>query len=73
MWKFFWILCGGDYGGVVAAREIPVTVRVRDRRVLLVHVGVEVGLMTCVWSQIGQAARHSTPVRGGTGVYSAPF
>ena len=40
------------------------------RRVLLVHVAVEVGLVTCVWSRIGQAARHSTPVSGGTRVYS---
>ena len=41
-----------------------------DRRVLFVHVAVEVGLMTCVWGRIGQAARHSTPVSGGTGVLS---
>ena len=40
--------------------KLPVTVREVDRRVLLVHVGVEVGLITCVWSRIGQAARHST-------------
>ena len=73
MLKSFWILCGGDYCGVVATREIPVTVRDVDRRVLLVHVGVEVGLMTCVWSRISQAARHSTPVSGGTGVYSTSF
>ena len=31
-----------------------------DRRVLLVHVAVEVGLITCVRGRIGQAARHST-------------
>ena len=62
MLKSFVVLCGGDYGGVVAARDIPVAVREVDRRVLLVHVGTEVGLITCVWSRIGQAARHSTPV-----------
>ena len=50
MRKTFWIFCGGDYGGVVAARETSVTVRVIYRRVLLVHVAVEVGLTTCVWS-----------------------
>ena len=70
MRKAFWILCGGDYGGVVTALETSVTVWEIDRRVLLVHVAVEVGLITCVWSQIGQAARHSTPVSGGTRVYS---
>ena len=32
------------------------TVREIDRRVLLVHVAVEVGLITCVWGRIGQAA-----------------
>ena len=39
-----------------------------NRRVLLVHVAVKVWLITCVWRRIGQAARHSTPVRRGTGV-----
>ena len=43
--KPFWILCGGDYGGVVAARETSVTVREIDLRVLLVHVAAEVGLI----------------------------
>ena len=43
MRKTFWIFCGGDYGGVVAARETSVTVREIDRRVLLVHAAVEVG------------------------------
>ena len=38
MLKSFWILCGGDYGGVVAAREIPVTVKEVDQRLLLVRV-----------------------------------
>ena len=70
MRKTFWIFCGGDCGGVVAARETSVTVREIDRRVLLVHVAVEVGLKTCVWSRLGQAARQSTLVSGGTWVYS---
>ena len=41
------------------------TVREIDRRVLLVHVAVEVGLITCVWSRVGQAARtfHSSEGR----------
>ena len=56
--------CGKPFGSseveIMVAREI-------DRRVLLVHVAVEVGLITCVcWTRIGQAARHSTPVSGGT-------
>ena len=50
MLNSFAILCCGDYGGVIAAR-----------RVLLVDVGTEVGLITCVLSRIGQAASHSTP------------
>ena len=44
------------------------TVSEIDRRVLLVHVAVEVGLITCVWGRSGQAARHSTIVSGGTGL-----
>ena len=67
MRKTFWILCGGDYGGVVTARETSVTVREIVRRVLIVDVGTDVGLMTCVWSRIGQAARHSTPVSRSAG------
>ena len=73
MRKTLWSFCGGDYGGSVEEREIPVIVREIARRVLLIHVVVDVGLVTCVWSRAGQAARHSTPVSGGTGVYSAPF
>ena len=46
------------------ALETAMTVREIDRRVLLVH--VTVGLITCVWGRIGKAARHSTPVSGGT-------
>ena len=40
---------------------------------LLDHVGTEVGLITCVWSRIGQTARHSTAMSRGTGCYSVPF
>ena len=58
---------------IVTALKTSVTVREIDRRVLLVHVAVEVGLITRVWGPIGQAARHSTPVSGGTGVYSTSF
>ena len=67
MRETFWIFCGGDYGDVVTVLETSVTVRDIDRRVLLVHVAVEVGLITCVWGRIGQAARHSTPVNEATG------
>ena len=67
------ILCGGNCGDVVAPREIRVTVREIDRRMLLVDLAAEVGLITCVWSPIGQATRHSTPVIGVTRVYSTPF
>ena len=44
------------------ALETAMTVREIDRRVLLVH--VTVGLITCVWGRIGQAARHPTPASG---------
>ena len=64
MLKSFAILCCGDYGGVIAAQEIADVVREVDRRVLLVDVGTEVGLITCVWGRIDPAASHSTPVRG---------
>ena len=47
-------------------------VRAIDRRVLLVHVAVEVGLVTCVWGRSGKAAGHSTPVSGGTGFCLLP-
>ena len=62
MWKSFWIFCGGDYGGVVAAREIPVTVRKVDRRVLLVHVSEEVRLITCVCGA-GVAKQPDVPLQ----------
>ena len=61
-------MLAADCGGVVAARETPVTVREVDLRELLVHVISEVELITCVWSRIGQAARHSTPVSRSTGL-----
>ena len=57
MLKSFGVLCGGDSGVVVAAREFLVAVRRVDRRVLLVHGSSEVELVTCVWSRIGQAPR----------------
>ena len=53
---------GGDYGGVVAARETSVTVREIDRRVLLVHVAVEVGLVTCV-CEVGFANQPDIPLQ----------
>ena len=31
------------------------------RRVLATDIGAELGLITCVWSRIGQMARPSTP------------
>ena len=68
MLKSFAILCCGDESGVIAAQEIRVVIREVDRRVLLVDVGIEVGLITCVWGRIGQAASHSTPVSRGAGV-----
>ena len=57
MLKSFGVLGGGDYGGVIIAREIPVAVREVDRRVLIVHVGTDVGLITCI--------AKSTPVSRG--------
>ena len=71
MRETFWIFCGGDYGDVVTVLGTSVTVRDIDLRVLLVHVAVEVGLIICVRCRIDQAVRHSTPVSGSTGVYSA--
>ena len=58
---------------MVASREIPVAVRDVDRRVLLADAGTEVGRITCVWSRIGQGARHSTPVSRGAGVQYSPL
>ena len=69
MLKSFGVLCGGDTGGVVITREIPVTVEEVDRRVLIIGADADVGLKTCVWSRIGQAARQSTPVSRGAGGY----
>ena len=67
MLKSFRAIGGGDYGGVIIAREIPVVVKEVDRRVLIVDVGTGAGLITCVRSRSGQAARHSTPVGRGAG------
>ena len=62
MFKSFGVLGGGDYGGVVIAREIPVAVREVDRRVILVDVGTDLGLIVCVRSRIGL---HSSEQRAG--------
>ena len=70
MLKSFGVPCGGDFGGVVIAREIPVAVGEGDRRALTVGVDTDIGLITSEWSRIGQAARHSTPVSRGAGVTS---
>ena len=67
MLKSFGILCGGDYGGVSAAREILVAVREVDRPVLLAGIDADLGLVTCNWSRIGLMARHSTPWSRGAG------
>ena len=32
-----------------------------DRRVLVVGIDTELGLMTCAWSRSGNTVRHSTP------------
>ena len=71
--------CGNPLGSSVVetmvastiAREILFAVREVDRRVLLVDVDTDLGLITCVRSRIGQAARHSTPVSRGAGVLSS--
>ena len=49
--------CDG-YGGVAVVRENPVAVGEVDRRVLVVGIDTELGLIKCVW--IGNTARHST-------------
>ena len=59
--------CVRDYGGVVTALE---TVREIDRRVLLVHVNVAVGLITRVLGRVSHSARHPTPASGGARVIS---
>ena len=45
MLESFGVFCGGDCGDVIIAREIPVAVREVDRRVLLVDVGTDLGLI----------------------------
>ena len=52
--------CDG-YGGVAVVREHPVAVGEVDRRALVDGIDTEFGLITCVWSRIGNAARHATP------------
>ena len=39
---------GGDYGGLVTVREIPVAFGEVDRRVLVAGIDAELGLITCV-------------------------
>ena len=71
MLRSFWVLCGGDYGGVVFAREIAVAVREVDRSVLVVDVDTDVGLINlCVESDWPKQPRHSTPLSRGAGVTS---
>ena len=59
--KSFEILSGGDYGGVVAARDVPVAVWEVNRRVLVA------GLEHVSGVRIGNTARHSTPSSGRAG------
>ena len=59
--KSFEILCGGDYGGVVAARVVPVAVWEVNRRVLVAGIEPVSGI------RIGSTARHSTPSSGRAG------
>ena len=58
--------CDG-YGDVAVVREIPVAVGKVDRRVLVAGIDTELGLVTSVWSRIGNTARHSTPSSRGAG------
>ena len=44
--------------------ENHVSGRKVDRRVLATHIDPELVLITCVWSRIGQVARHLIPVSG---------
>ena len=54
------ILSGGDCG-VVLVREIPVAVGEVDRRVLVPDIDAKLGLITCVWSRIGQMEQTFHP------------
>ena len=47
-------------------REPPVAVGEVDRHVLVTDIDAELGLISCVWSRIGQMAGHFTPRRRGT-------
>ena len=49
--------------------ETNVSGRKVDRRVLATDIDAELGLITCVWSRIGQMARLSTPERSRTRVF----
>ena len=52
MSKYIRFLGGGDYGGVVIVRQIPVAFKEVDRCVLVAGIDAE--------RRIGQIARHST-------------
>ena len=67
MSKYIKFLGGGDCGGFVIVREIPVAFGEVDRRVLVAGIDAELGLITCVWSRNGQLARQSTLWSRGTG------
>ena len=69
MLKSFRVLCGIDDGGVVIARELTVAVGEVDRRVLIVGVDTNVGLIHCVESEWpGSQTFHSS--ERGAGVTS---
>ena len=63
MSRYIKILGGGHDCRVVIVREIPAAVGEVDRRVHVADIDAERGLITCVWSRIGQMARHSTSRR----------
>ena len=46
------------------------TVKEIDRRFLIVHEAGKNGLITCVWSRIGQTARLSSPMNERTKVFT---
>ena len=61
-WGEFKVLGGGDRR-VVLLLETHFSGWKVDRRVLATNIDAELGLITCVWSRIGQMARRSTPER----------
>ena len=56
MSRYIKTLSGGDVC-VVIVREILVAVGEVDRRVLVTDIDAELGLITSVWSRIGQMAQ----------------